>query len=98
MEDSWWEAKGSKSKPRALPCPGAHAPAEGPSLAFSLHRPQEAAQAVEAHQAGDPCPNCGFARLEYDEDFSLHCPTRGFRTGAHPACTGSPDSPGAAPP
>ncbi|WP_448592879.1 hypothetical protein [Thermoflexus hugenholtzii] len=56
-------------------------------MTFSLHPPQEAEQAVEVHRAGDPCPNCGFARLEYDGYFNLHCPICGFRTGARGACT-----------
>jgi hypothetical protein len=67
--------------------PGVQAPAEGPSLTFSLHPPQEAEQAVEIHRAGDPAPTAGSPRLEYDGYFNLHCPICGFRTGPRGACT-----------
>jgi len=87
MGNYWWEAEGSPSKPRAKKRRASQAPAEGPSLTFSLHPPQEAEQAVEIHRAGDPCPNCGFARLEYDGYFNLYCPICGFHTGTRGACT-----------
>ncbi|MFN3928113.1 MAG: hypothetical protein ACK4OK_00555 [Thermoflexus sp.] len=42
---------------------------------------------MEIYRAGDLCPNCGFAHLEYDGYFNVYCPICGFRTGARGACT-----------
>ncbi len=52
---------------------------------FPLHPLAEGAE--EVYRAGDPCPNCGFARLEYDGYFNVYCPLCGFRTGARGGCT-----------
>ncbi|WP_322802313.1 hypothetical protein [Thermoflexus sp.] len=42
---------------------------------------------MEIYRAGDLCPICGFARLEYDGYFNVYCPICGFRTGARGVCT-----------
>ncbi len=85
MGDYWWQAEGSsrgsgRKKKRASP---------GTPLTFQLSAPApaEADSAVETYRVGDLCPNCGFARLEYDGYFNVYCPICGFRTGARGACT-----------
>lgn len=85
MGNYWWQAassshgSGRKRKPAS--------PTSESALTFQLHIPEEAESAVETYRAGDLCPNCSFARLEYDGYFNVYCPICGFRTGARGACT-----------
>lgn len=83
----WWqEARSEPPSHRKKTSRRVSADQELP-LDFQLHVPAEAESAVEIYRAGDLCPNCGFARLEYDGYFNVYCPICGFRTGARGACT-----------
>ncbi|MER3400412.1 MAG: hypothetical protein C4313_04635 [Thermoflexus sp.] len=83
MSAYWWQGgQAGKRSPRR------RRPSKPPApLSFALTPPAEAERAVETYRVGDLCPNCEFARLEYDGYFNVYCPVCGFRAGAHGACT-----------
>ncbi len=83
MGEYWWQTGGSSQGSGRRKKPDS---SEG-SLPFPLHNPGRAEEAVESYRAGDLCPNCGFAPLEYDGYFNVYCPICGFRTGARGVCT-----------
>jgi len=83
----WWRKSRSEPQPRRKTTSRRVSADPGSSLDFQLHVPAEAEGAVEIYRAGDLCPICGFARLEYDGYFNVYCPICGFRTGARGVCT-----------
>lgn len=83
----WWRKAQPEPRPRQEKAARGASSGQELPLDFSLHAPAEAESAVEIYRAGDLCPHCGFARLEYDGYFNVYCPICGFRTGARGACT-----------
>lgn len=83
MGEYWWQSGGSTrgSSQRKQSAPPKGVPH------FQLQAPEPVEDVAEIYRVGDPCPNCGFARLEYDGYFNVYCSICGFRTGARGACT-----------